>query len=48
VEKNISEKIDIPSFLPEDNFIIWKKIKESPVTFPRRDGVPKKNPILEP
>ena len=47
VSKNINESIKIPKFLPEDNFIIWEKTKISPREYPRRDGMPKKKPIVK-
>ena len=47
VSKNITENIKIPKFLPEDNFIIWEKTKISPREYPRRDGMPKKKPIVK-
>ena len=47
ISKNISETIEIPPFLPKDNFIIWEKMNNSPKIYPRRDGMPKKNPIIQ-
>ena len=46
ITNNISKKINIPTFLPEDNFIIWEKTAKSPPEYPRRDGIPKKKPII--
>ena len=46
ITNNISKKINIPTFLPEDNFIIWEKTAKSPPKYPRRDGIPKKKPII--
>jgi len=47
VSNIISEKIIMPKFLPEDDFIIWEKSTKSPEIYPRRDGVPKKNPLVK-
>jgi len=47
VTENFSEKVNIPKFLPDDNFIIWRKTNKSPEIYPRRDGIPKKNPIVK-
>ena len=38
--------IEAPKYLPKDNFIIWKKNSKTPKGYPRRNGIPKKNPII--
>lgn len=45
-KKTLVEKVIIPNSLPTDHFIIWEKHKSTPVNFPRRNGIPKKRPIL--
>tara|TARA_Y100001970_G_scaffold24906_1_gene29756 strand:+ start:3412 stop:4146 length:735 start_codon:yes stop_codon:yes gene_type:complete len=45
-KKTLVEKITIPKSLPTDHFIIWEKYKSTPVNFPRRNGIPKKRPIV--
>lgn len=40
-------KIINPKYLSEDNFIIWEKTKKTPKRFPRRNGLPKKEPIIK-
>ncbi len=41
------KKIIIPKYLPDDHFVIWKKIKKTPNNFPRKDGIPQKKPIIK-
>ena len=40
-------KIIKPNYISEDNFIIWVKNKKTHKKFPRRNGVPKKDPIIK-
>ena len=30
-----------------DKLIVWEKTKLTPLKFPRRDGVPKKSPLIK-
>ena len=30
-----------------DKLIVWKKNKNTPLKFPRRDGMPKKSPLIK-
>ena len=45
-KKTLVEKVTIPNSLPTDHFIIWEKNKSTPENFPRRNGIPKKRPIV--
>ncbi len=45
-KKTLVEKVTIPNSLPTDHFIIWEKYKSTPENFPRRNGIPKKRPIV--
>lgn len=45
-KKTLVEKVTIPNSLPTDHFIIWEKYKSTPKNFPRRNGIPKKRPIV--
>ncbi|MBA46933.1 MAG: 16S rRNA (guanine(527)-N(7))-methyltransferase RsmG [Dehalococcoidia bacterium] len=45
-KKTLVEKVTMPNSLPTDHFIIWEKFKSTPVNFPRRNGIPKKRPII--
>ena len=45
-KKTLVEKVTIPNSLPADHFIIWEKYKSTPENFPRRNGIPKKRPIV--
>ena len=38
-------KITLPSYSIDDSVVYWMKIKESPKNFPRKTGLPHKNPI---
>lgn len=40
-------KITEPNFISEDNFIIWIKNNKTHMKFPRRNGLPKKDPIIK-
>ena len=45
-KKTLVKKVTTPNSLPADHFIIWEKYKSTPENFPRRNGIPKKRPIV--
>ena len=47
VKKHEIILIEDPTYIENDNFVIWKKNFKTPKKYPRRNGMPKKEPIIK-
>tara|TARA_X000001036_G_scaffold439602_1_gene491360 strand:- start:255 stop:995 length:741 start_codon:yes stop_codon:yes gene_type:complete len=47
VKKHEIILIEEPTYIENDNFVIWKKNFKTPKKYPRRNGMPKKEPIIK-
>ena len=47
VKKHEIILIEEPTYIENDNFVIWKKNFKTPKMYPRRNCIPKKEPIIK-